>query len=643
MRVSHPYTVLVGMPWESTSRPSLAIGTLTALARREGFHCTARHLNLTLAAMVGADVYNAFAENVELFPLGEHFFAVDLFGAEALASEDLLAKYGGTEPLGTASPDPLHLLRDRTVPAFLDRVTAELTALAPDVVGFSCTFNQTLPSLALARRLKATLPGVTILLGGACVHGPMGVAYAERFADVVDHVFTGEADDSFPAWLRAVADGDPGRPLPGVTGAADDGGRRTVRTATPTRDLDQLPVPEFREYFAQRSALEQDGATFSHLRHLPYESSRGCWSGQKHHCTFCGLNNEGMAFRRKSPERIVAELEQLSAEHGMTSFMAADNILDFRAYRDLLQQLETSAIDLDLFYEIKANVRRDDVAGLRRAGIRRVQPGIESFSDHVLKVMRKGTTGLRNVEVLRLLQEHGVRADYNVLVGFPGETAEDYAELARVVAAIPHLPPPNGSTITVRVDRFSPFFDEPDALGISGLRAAQYYRHLIPPDRGPAEDLAYFFDRDEPGRQAFAEQVARVDALMADWKRGTIERRARLGRTFVELLTAVDGRRSRRILRDVEALVFVQADAHTTTSDLAAQLGTDRRAVDAAIAELAAADVLLTAGERVVSTIAYAEPHTQAELDAWVARNASGDGAPAAVASSAPAHAVTGA
>jgi ribosomal peptide maturation radical SAM protein 1 len=606
------------MPWESASRPSLAIGTLVAVARQAGFDCAAQHLNLDLAVRMGAAQYDAFAENVELFPLGEHLFAVDLFGSEPLDSERYLARFGGTDPIESGSPDPLHVLRDRTIPGFLDAATSRLGALLPDVVGFSCTFNQTLPSLALARRIKATVAKVTVLLGGACVHGQMGETYAETFGHLVDHVFTGEADDSFPAWLRAFVDGDPRRTLPGVTG-----GHERPRPARLTQNLDRLPAPVYDEYFEQRAELEAAGGSLTHLRHLPYESSRGCWWGEKHHCTFCGLNNEGMLFRRKSSGRVVAELEELAEAYGITSFMAADNILDFQAYGAMLGDLERSPIDFDLFYEIKANVRRPDVAALQRAGVRRVQPGIESFSDHVLELMRKGTTGLRNVQLLKLLQEHGVRVDYNILVGFPHETLDDYHENIRIMAAIDHLPPPNGSAITVRVDRFSPFFHDSEALGIRDMRAAAYYRHLIPLELVAPEQYAYFFDRNEEDLDAFEEPITEINRLMAMWKSGQVERRARLGTNFVELLRADDGGRSRHVLRDLDALVFVVADSVTSVKQLHGWFGTvaQRDDILAAIARLVCAGALVQSGDRVVACIAYAEPHTDAELRAWAARN----------------------
>jgi hypothetical protein len=50
-----------------------------------------------------------------------------------------------------------------------------------------------------------------------------------------------------------------------------------------------------------------------------------------------------------------------------------------------------------------------------------------------------------------------------------------------------------------------------------------------------------------------------------------------------------------------------------------------REDVATAIARLAEAQAVVRSGDRVVASIAYAEPHTDAELSTWVTRN----GAPA--------------
>ena len=54
------------------------------------------------------------------------------------------------------------------VPAFLERADDEILAAGPRVVGFSSTFSQNVPSLALARLLKQHDPSPGSSSGTSC-------------------------------------------------------------------------------------------------------------------------------------------------------------------------------------------------------------------------------------------------------------------------------------------------------------------------------------------------------------------------------------------------------------------------------------------------------------------------------------------
>ena len=54
-----------------------------------------------------------------------------------------------------------------------------------------------------------------------------------------------------------------------------------------------------------------------------------------------------------------------------------------------------------MFYEVKSNLRKEDVRQLREAGVVAIQPGIESLSDEVLRIMRKGVSALQNIQLLK--------------------------------------------------------------------------------------------------------------------------------------------------------------------------------------------------------------------------------------------------
>jgi len=388
-----------------------------------------------------------------------------------------------------------------------------------------------------------------------------------------------------------------------------------------------LPTPDFHDYFAQRQALELTGRRLVPTRELPYESSRGCWWGEKHHCTFCGLNNEGLQFREKSAGRVILELAELSARHSCTNFSAADNILAHHAYTSLLPLLAEEPVHYHLFYEIKANVTRDDVAMLKRSGAERVQPGVESFSDHVLKLMRKGVSAAQNVQLIKWLAEYGIAPFFNLLVGFPGETDEDYERILALMPRLYHLPAPSvGRAIVAEVHRFSPFFDEPEALGITGTRAASFYRHLIPPDVLAAGDYAYFFDRDIPIEAPVHRYWGRVNDAIEAWTRHGSRMAAHMGAGFIAVSRAADGAERVTVLSRMESLAFVLMDGVTSLAKMAGQVELLQPGVGAGASVEAAARALIAAGyavevgDRVVGVIPFARPLTSAQLSAWVRR-----------------------
>src|SRR5262249_28362652 len=274
----------------------------------------------------------------------------------------------------------------------------------------------------------------------ANLEGEMGLEQARAFP-FLDYVVVGEGDVLWPSLLRCLASGTDPDDLPGLlqrTRQGVVGGGQ----APPVRDLDALPTPNYDEFFdrAQRLGLTQQQK--HHAWRLPFESSRGCWWGQKHHCTFCGLNGLGMGYRAKSPQRALAELAELARKHGVYTFFATDNILDPRYLKDLFLPLEEAKTAFQFFYEVKANLTREQLRTLHRGSVRILPPGIESLSSLAHGLMRKACTMVQNVRLIKWARYYGIKVTWNLLWGFPGETEEDYRQELAVLQRISHLEPP---------------------------------------------------------------------------------------------------------------------------------------------------------------------------------------------------------
>ena len=132
---------------------------------------------------------------------------------------------------------------------------------------------------------------------------------------------------------------------------------------------------------------------------------------------------------------------------------------------------------------------------LRDAGVVAIQPGVESLSTHVLQLMRKGVTALQNIQLLKWCKQYGVTVAWNLLYGFPGETPADYADISRSMASLWHLPPPH-AVGAIRMDRFSPYYNEAASFGLVNVRPMDMYRLLYPLPDERLRNLVYFFDFD---------------------------------------------------------------------------------------------------------------------------------------------------
>jgi ribosomal peptide maturation radical SAM protein 1 len=293
--------------------------------------------------------------------------------------------------------------------------------------------------------------------------------------------------------------------------------------------MDELPAPDYADFFQRRGELGLDdarpgepflyGPQSEYAKFLPFESSRGCWWGQKHHCTFCGLNAGGMKYRARSNDATVDLIEDLHRKHQVNLLYAVDNIINAKDIDGFCDLLTERNLDIEIFYETKSNLRPATIKKMAAAGIRYVQPGIESFSDHVLHLMRKGVSGLQNLNTLRWLRACNMRVAWNILYGFPGETERDYSDQLDLVRKIHHLPPP-GRVSQIRIDRFSPNFFDPELRGAFGeLRLLDSYNYIYPDSVDRSEAAHFFYPSAKPATAMGEEDLGDLFREVAAWNK----------------------------------------------------------------------------------------------------------------------------
>lgn len=496
---------LVHMPFGSITRPPLALSVLKAQLRQAGVGARVFHFNLAFAKQIQFGPYEMLARWKGAEPhVGEWLFAEHAWGRFGPSEDDFFAQCGPELQSLPVGDDPrawLRKLRRQAVPVFVEACVRWLRRAAePKVVVFGCTVFQTVPALALGRRLKEVYPNVKLVYGGACFQGEQGDELIRK-APWIDAVSLGEADDVRVPLVRALAEH---RAPEGLHGVLWRDGSGAIQAGPPARPvsadvLNALPPPDFDDFFedARQSRLTSVPGFFDRV-FLPFESARGCGWGEAHHGAAGDPDAEGTTMRRYAPERVQATLQALVSRYAPVHRLhAIDDHLSPDAFNDLVPWLARRPLGphTRLYYRVKANLSRAQIEALSRAGIAYIQPDIDSLATGVLAAMRKGVTGIQNVFFLKVCRELGVIPFWSLLVRVPGEQPQDYARMADWIPKIMHLFPPLGGAPPVECHRFSPFFPQADRW-TTGVRPMPWYNALYPAERVDLARVAHHFEAD---------------------------------------------------------------------------------------------------------------------------------------------------
>ncbi len=549
---------LVNMPFSYSKYPSIQLGTLSALLKSRGIPVDCHHLNVRFAHKIGVPLYEMICEKRALF--GEWLFSHLLFRDNPKRAEYPRVFKPVFEQIARESGQPLGYFEDmatRTAPQFLTQALTSIDWGQYRLVGFTSTFDQNVASLTMAKLIKDLYPDVKIVFGGANYDGEMGMEYFRAFP-FIDHVVVGEGEDTFPALVRLVLEGKTEGFPEGV--AYREGDRIAF---APNRslftDFTKTGPPDYDDYYHLLAELGESAQGLDRV--LLYEGSRGCWWGEKHHCTFCGLNAQSMKFRAKSSEQVVREMTYLSNRYDTARFRLVDNIIDMKYVENLFGKFAAEHCDLDVFIETKSNLHKSQIRMLAAGGVKCMQPGLESLSLNQLRAMDKGVTPMQNIVCLKWSFYYRVTVSWNILLGFPGETSEDYRRQIDLIPSLVHLQPPE-ATGKFWLERFSPYYTRPQEYGIRITGPGMAYEYVYDGRRVDLNRIAYDFEYELENWPVDPHLYQELVAAIEGWQRlhASNDRPFLYYSKALDYVTVYDGRNprapTRRRYDGAEALVI---------------------------------------------------------------------------------------
>jgi ribosomal peptide maturation radical SAM protein 1 len=505
---------LVNMPFASADMPSLALTQLKYLVTKElpgQVECEVFYPNLEFINFLGPHLYEIISNTVlaNTSGLGDWFFSQEAFPEKGDETDAYLIRHFSEHRSQLEAIRGELKEKRQKAGEMLDQIIDLYRLDTYSMVGFTTMFSQNMACISTARKIKARKPDTVILMGGANCESPMGDVLARKVKEI-DYVFSGPSLVGFPKLVRHLVQGETEEThkIKGVLShqklAQPFEGQRPREIGDELDIAVEIPL-DYDDYFAELDAKVGPEANIEPK--VMFETSRGCWWGERSHCTFCGLNGVTMSYRALPADMALKLLHSLFERYGSRAaeFKSVDNILPREYLTTVLPFLDTPEENC-LFYEIKADLKEREMAVLAQARVTKIQPGIESLATSSLALMKKGTSSFQNIKFLKHCQRYGIYSLWNLLVGFPNEPEAVYAKYCDDLPLLIHLEPPSGA-YPIRFDRFSPYFVKAKEHGLK-LKPYKWYEMLYPFPEEELRDLAYFFV-DEDYKAAHIANTAR--------------------------------------------------------------------------------------------------------------------------------------
>ncbi|MCX6818905.1 MAG: radical SAM protein [Candidatus Aenigmarchaeota archaeon] len=207
--------------------------------------------------------------------------------------------------------------------------------------------------------------------------------------------------------------------LSGIKGITYRKGNKIISNPDrPLLGMDELPMPAFHLLPIKKYFYEILGGNF-----MLFEGSRGC----PFSCIYCLKKMYGFGYRKKSPEKLIQEVEHAISLGVKTAYFID---LEFNINRQLVEKLCDFLIGKQYDFKWTCQTRFDTIdlsmlKKMKKAGCKIIHFGIETGSPKIMQTIDKKITidCIRNG--MKLVKKSGIKSVCFFMFGIPGETKED--------------------------------------------------------------------------------------------------------------------------------------------------------------------------------------------------------------------------
>ena len=294
----------------------------------------------------------------------------------------------------------------------------------PSIIGLTATTPMINRSIKFADLIKIINPEVKIMIGG-----PHVTAMAEdtlAHANSIDLAIRGEGELTM---LEVVKEFDNTNPdlskILGITYRSSQG----IRSNNPRpliENLDILPFPA-----RDLLPIKKYRPSIKWYNRMPFTTmftSRGC----PFNCIFCDSHlTFGHITRYRSAQNVLDEIQELIEKYKIKDLIFYDDTFTLNKKRtiEICDGIVERGLNITWGCLSRVNTANEEMLlKMKKAGCHMISFGVESGSERMLRIIRKGITLQQSESALRNTRQVGIDSTATFVIGIPGETRESICE-----------------------------------------------------------------------------------------------------------------------------------------------------------------------------------------------------------------------
>ncbi len=301
----------------------------------------------------------------------------------------------------------------------------EVASRNVDLIGISVLTTSVDVVTELIKRIRKQLPQLKIVLGNM---------HASLFCDEIlndhlaDFIIHREGEYAMLELVKALENGDDPQSVKGIS-FRDDGHIIHTPVRPFITELDKLPFPAWDLFPLDSYHTDPRTEVISGKTERLILATRGCPNA----CTFCSSRTErsmGSKYRMRSPVNIVDEMEYMHERYKSEVFSFMDMAFPLKKAHAMavFQEMIDRGINKKVVWCTECRVKPIDheiFKAMREAGCVRINFGIESGSNRILKALKKGFTLDDVRRAVGMARKVGIEVDGMFMMGLPTETDQE--------------------------------------------------------------------------------------------------------------------------------------------------------------------------------------------------------------------------